>query len=154
MAFASFLSRGAAVLSMCVFAEAISCPNRHYCDTKEVKYRAFSALNDAYLHSTGHVIRNLPIKNRLDCKRECVRTSGCQSSNYFQKINSNVMMCEIMAGNRWSNASRLIRKMNSTHFFIQVSEAIKLLIVPNVSLHCITFCTIECSKKGLEIDFA
>ena len=122
MALTSLLSICAAVLLMCVFAEAISCPNAHYCDTKEIKYRAFSALKDAYLNSADHVIRSVPIKDQLDCKRECVRTSGCQSSNHFQRINSNVMMCDIIAGNRWSNASRLIQKMNSTHFFIQVSE--------------------------------
>eukprot|EP00112_Aurelia_sp_Birch-Aquarium-sp1_P023890 Seg731.9 transcript_id=Seg731.9/GoldUCD/mRNA.D3Y31 product="hypothetical protein" protein_id=Seg731.9/GoldUCD/D3Y31 len=101
------------------FAQDIACPNRHYCDTNEIKYRAFSAINDTYLNNTDHVIRSLPIKNQIGCKRECVRLSGCQSSNHFQPINSSVMMCDLIAGNRWSNASKLIPRINSTHFFIQ-----------------------------------
>ena len=102
------------------FAQDISCPNHHYCDTNEIKYRAFSALNDTYLNSTDHVIRSLPIKDQIDCKRECVHTSGCQSSNLFQPTNSSVMICDLIAGNRWSNASSLIPQMNSTHFYIHV----------------------------------
>ena len=103
-------------------AHGISCPNSNYCDTEEIKYRAFSALNDTYLNCTDHVIHSLPIKDQLDCKRECVRTSGCQSCNYFQPINSSIMMCDIIAGNRWSNTSKEISQKNSTHFFIEVFE--------------------------------
>ena len=102
------------------FAQDFSCPNHHYCDTIEIKYRAFSGLNDTYLNSSEHVIHRLPVKAQIDCKRQCVHTSGCQSSNHFQPMNSSVMMCELIAGNRWSNASSLIPRKNSTHFFIHV----------------------------------
>ena len=122
MAVLHILSCTALILSWHTITEAISCLNRHYCDTKEAKYRAFSALADTYLNSTDHVIRSMPMKDQLGCKRECVRISGCQSSNHFQLINSSAMMCDLIAGNRWSNASKLIPRKNSTHFFIQVCK--------------------------------
>ena len=123
MAIANVLTQIAVIMCWNAFAYAVSCPNPHHCDTTEIKYRAFSALNDRYLNSTDHVIHSLPIKDQFDCKRECVSTSGCQSSNHFQPINSSIMMCDLIAGNRWSNASKLIPRMHSTHFWIQVFQA-------------------------------
>ena len=103
-----------------MLTSCFKCPNRHFCHSPEIKYRAFSALSGSYLNSTGYVIRTFQEENALNCKTTCLATPGCQSTNHYIGFNTSDMYCDLMRGNRWSNASSLIQRASSTHYFIKV----------------------------------
>ena len=101
-------------------AFAVECPSRHYCHTAEVKYRAFNELPGAYLNSTSHLLKTFSANTSRNCMQECTRTENCQSANYYTAANASEMSCDLIDGNKWSNASLLVKRENSTHFFIKV----------------------------------
>ena len=101
-------------------AFANSCPNRHYCHTPEVKYRAFNTLHGMYLNSTSYVLKSFQSSTSRNCMQECTRTENCQSANYYTPANASEMSCDLIDGNKWSNASLLVKRNNSTHYYIEV----------------------------------
>ena len=103
-------------------AFAVDCPSRHYCHTAEVKYRAFNELPGAYLNSTSHLLKTFSANTSRNCMQECTRTENCQSANYYSPVNASEMSCDLIDGNKWSNASLLVKRENSTHFFIKVQR--------------------------------
>ena len=120
MALSGLLQTLLLIQCTCMLANCFNCPNRHFCHLQEIKYRAFSALTGSYLNSTGYIIQTFQETNALNCKRTCVATPGCQSTNHYIGFNTSDMFCDLMRGNRWSNASSLIQRASSTHYFIQV----------------------------------
>ena len=109
-------------------AAADVCPNRYYCDNAEIRYRSFDAMVGFYLNSTNHIIKSFPIVSNQSCIQECVRTTGCKSANYHLPVNASDMICDLIDGNRWSNASLLQERKNSTHFFVMVVYLTKPLL--------------------------
>ena len=101
-------------------ALADDCPSRHYCHTPEVKYRAFHELPGAYLNSTDHVMKTFPANTSRKCMQACTQTQYCQSANHYQNANETEMSCDLIEGNKWSNASLLVKRGNSTHYFVMV----------------------------------
>ncbi|XP_065066873.1 uncharacterized protein LOC135692609 [Rhopilema esculentum] len=99
-------------------AAANECPNRYYCHTAEIKYRSFDAMAGFYLNSTNHVIKSFPAVSNQSCIQECVRIPQCKSANHHLPVNASDMICDLIDGNRWSNASLLQERKNSTHFFV------------------------------------
>ena len=96
------------------------CPSRYYCHTPEIKYRAFNELPGAYLNSTDKILKTFPANTSCKCMSECTHTENCQSANYYQNGNASEMSCDLIEGNKWSNASMLMKRENSTHYFIMV----------------------------------
>jgi len=99
------------------------CPSRHYCHTAEVKYRAFHELPGAYLNSTDYIMKTFTANTSRKCMQACTRTQYCQSANHYQKVNEAEMSCDLIQGNKWSNVSLLVKRGNSTHYFIMNSCA-------------------------------
>ena len=132
-------------------AFAVDCPSRHYCHTAEVKYRAFNELPGAYLNSTSHLLKTFSANTSRNCMQECTRTENCQSANYYSPVNASEMSCDLIDGNKWSNASLLVKRENSTHFFIKVQRGTLEIgktetIVPSRSLQG----WMEGSREGCE----
>ena len=101
-----------------VFAD--ECPSRHYCHTPEIKYRAFHELPGAYLNSTDYILKPFITNTSRECMQDCTRTPNCQSTNHYQKGNSTELSCDLIHGNKWSNASLLVKRDKSTHYFVMV----------------------------------
>ena len=101
-----------------VFAE--KCQSLHYCHTAETKYRAFHELPGAYLNSTDHIMKTFPADTSRKCMQACTRTQYCQSANHYQKVSEVEMSCDLIQGNKWRKASLLVKRENSTHYFIMV----------------------------------
>ena len=99
---------------------ADNCPSLHYCHTSEIKYRAFNELPGAYLNSTDKIMKTFPASTSSNCMSECTHTENCQSANYYQKENANEMICDLIQSNKWSNASLLVKRDKSTHYFVMV----------------------------------
>ena len=99
---------------------ADECPNRNYCHTPGIKYRSFQQMPGMFLNSTNYVLRTFQTNTSGNCLNECTRTENCQSTNYYLETNKTVMSCDLINGNKWSNASLLVNKENSTHNFIEV----------------------------------
>ena len=99
---------------------AFNCPSRHYCHTSEIKYRAFHELPGAYLNSTDYIMKTFTANTSRKCMQACTRTQYCQSANHYQIKNKVEMSCDLIQGNKWSNASLLVKRENSTHYFIMV----------------------------------
>ena len=99
---------------------ADNCPSRHYCHTPEIKYRAFNELPGAYLNSTDKIMKTFPANTSRKCMLECTHTPNCQSANYYQKDNATEMICDLIQSNKWSNASLLVKRVKSTHYFVMV----------------------------------
>lgn len=98
---------------------ADECPNRNYCHTPGIKYRSFQQMPGMFLNSTNYVLRTFQTNTSGNCLNECTRTENCQSTNYYLETNKTVMSCDLINGNKWSNASLLVSKENSTHNFIE-----------------------------------
>ena len=98
-----------------------TCPNRNYCQTSEIKYRSFEKLRNTYFNSTN-VVKSSAITDQTTCLRDCTTSPKCQSINHYLKTNTTEMMCDLVDGNRWSNATDIIPRQNSTHFYIKVSR--------------------------------
>ena len=107
-------------------AESFTCENRHYCYTDEIKYGAFIKMNNTYLNVSA--IQDIEVPDWMNCTRACIKTEGCQSVNMYNQDNND--HCQLLPSNKMSNATNLISRNGSSHFYIPVRHNSNVIRLP------------------------